>query len=306
MNKGFQYNMATGRTVLPAAVIVSLALYALRFHDYYHLSGIVICMLSSYLLAGLNSAFGIIRTRSYLAPALFMFMYSAYSFMFDYHNIMVSLIPLLFIGSIFFIIRGYESNNVPVDVFNSFLCASLACISDSNMLVTVPVLFVSMVQLKSMNSRGLPAAVLGFAAPYWMITGYYFLTDRVDEIGNVMLGLFCVNLLDFNSINLINILFISIILIIFISVSILAGKVSLKDKVKNRSIIKNLNTMGTYLFISVLVVPAFGISLLPMMMLITAILFGYVMTQIYNRFTLILLISTLLTVSAVAVYGSIV
>ncbi len=300
MNRGFQYNMATGRATLPAAVIVSLVLWIIQMGDYYKLTGLIICGLSTYLIIWLNSTFAIIRTRSYLAPSFFSLIYTASSFTFDYHDFR-SIIPLLFIGSMFSMIKGYESRNPPFDVFNAFLFAGLGCMVNNNLIVAIPILFVCMIQLRSINVRGILAAILGFATPLWIMTGYYAYTDNMDKLMELATEFFRITPFGYGSIKSMHWICMAVTTIIFISCAIPAIRISLKDKVKNRSIIKALNTVGSYLVVVMTLIPSTGISLIPVLMLITSILIGYVMTQLYNRATLIILISSLVMVAVMAV-----
>lgn len=294
--------MATGRATLPAAVIVSLALWAVKFYDYYQIAGMAVCFISTYLLVGLNSAFGIVTTKSYLTPAMFAFMYTAFSFTADFHSI-TSVIPLLFIGSIFFIIRGYDSINPPADVFNSFLSAGIGCMIDRHIIFAVPVLFICMTQLKSISVRGFLSAILGFGVPFWIMYGYFILRGKTEELSGMASDFFSFGLPDFSSMNIITWICIAVVFLIFLSSAILARKISLEDKVKNRSVIKSMNSTGTYLFAVMILVPQTGVTLLPVAMLVTSIIFGYVMTQLYNRFTMIQMIVSLLMVAGIAAYG---
>lgn len=291
--------MATGRLTLPAAVIVSLTLWAMHLDSHYALIGMAICYISAYLLYGLDSAFGIIKVRSYLAPAFFMLFYTASCSLQDYSNINV-IIPLLYIVSLFYIIKGYESKNPPADIFNGFLCSGLGCITDNHLLPAIPVLFLCMIQLKSMSVRGILAAVLGFMSIFWIITGYFLFTGRIEELTIITNNFLKIELFNYNTISIIQWICTGILFFIFAFSGFLARRLSLNDKVKTRSIIKSMNITGSYLFAVIVLIPSAGTILIPILMLISSILFSYTMTILYNRFTLIFMVSSLLMMLGIA------
>ena len=291
--------MATGRLTLPAALIVSLTLWAMHLDSHYALIGMAICYISAYLLYGLDSAFGIIKVRSYLAPAFFMLLYTASSSLEDFSNINI-VIPSLYIVSLFYIIKGYESRNPPADIFNGFLCSGLGCITDNHLLLVIPVLFLCMIQLRSMSVRGILAAILGFMSIFWIISGYLIFMNRSEELIVMTKNFLQIEWFNYNSISINQWVCTGVLFFIFAFSGFLARRLSLNDKVKTRSIIKSLNITGSYLFAVIILIPSAGTILIPILMLISSILYSYTMTILYNRFTLILMISSLLMILGIA------
>ena len=175
--------------------------------------------------------------------------------------------------------------------------------TDNHLLAAAPVLFLCMIFLRSMDIRKFMAGITGFITPYIIIAGYFIFENRTDEIPSMVKDFLTINILSYKNIDTIQWICLSAIFLIFITSVIFAEKILHQDKVKNRSIIKGMNFTGIYLFVIMLMVPSTSIALIPVMILITSILFGYVMTMLYNKATLIMMTATLIITFGIAGYN---
>ena len=78
---------------------------------------------------------------------------------------------------------------------------------------------------------------------------------------------------------------------------------SLNDKVKNRIIIGVMNTIGIYETLLVVIKPMMLKSVLPIIITMCAILFGYTMIQRSGKFTYIFMIVSLVITGIMAIYN---
>lgn len=154
-----------------------------------------------------------------------------------------------------------------------------------------------------MNLRCFLAALLGFIVPYWILSGYYVYIDKMNELPDMIREYFNIGFMDYGNIGIKHWIYNGAVFLIFASSGLTSRKISLNDKVKNRSILKCLNITCIYIFIIIALVPSTATLLLPVIMIVTSILFGYVMTQLFNKATLIIMIISLILIFGIAGYN---
>ena len=69
----FQYELATGRATLPVTIIICLIMYGITYQEKTDLLSLAIHGAIVYCLIELNTTFSLIRTRTTLHAALFLF-----------------------------------------------------------------------------------------------------------------------------------------------------------------------------------------------------------------------------------------
>lgn len=90
----FQYELATGRATLPVTIIICLIMYGITYQEKTDLLSLAIHGAIVYCLIELNTTFSLIRTRTTLHAALFLFFLSGLPFLHTYSH--EQWIPLLF------------------------------------------------------------------------------------------------------------------------------------------------------------------------------------------------------------------
>lgn len=111
----FQYELVTGRATLPVTIIICLIMYSITYQEKTDLLSLAIHGAIVYCLIELNTTFSLIRTRTTLHAALFLFFLSGLPFLHTYSH--EQWIPLLFTVSFSYLFRSYESVYAPIPVF---------------------------------------------------------------------------------------------------------------------------------------------------------------------------------------------
>ncbi|MEE1233464.1 MAG: hypothetical protein U0L16_09430, partial [Phocaeicola sp.] len=78
-----QYEIATGRATLPVAIVLSLALWLLTFRVWTDFFSLLAGYGIAYLLIELNTTFALIRTRTSLPSAFFLFFFSTAPYQYE-------------------------------------------------------------------------------------------------------------------------------------------------------------------------------------------------------------------------------
>lgn len=76
----FQYELATGRATLPVTIIICLIMYGITYQEKTDLLSLAIHGAIVYCLIELNTTFSLIRTRTTLHAAIFLFFLSGLPF----------------------------------------------------------------------------------------------------------------------------------------------------------------------------------------------------------------------------------
>ena len=308
MRYTFQHQIATGRTTFPVAVLISIALWIFPFENKTELLSLLAGGLTTYLLIELNTTFALIRTRTEMPSALFVCLYSALLFIHPYHH--SCWIQLCFMGTLFGLFKSYESPNAAIHIFHAFLCLGLASLIVNNLLWLAPLLFLSMIGLRSLSARTFFAGLIGLSIPYWMILGYYHIMDVSREVSIEGLGFtqlfenYFNDIIPFSStfdsikaeyhaLGLQRGLSYAIILVISLVGTVCSHYNSFNDKVRTRSFIGALIPLELGVVLLGLIHPVLIDALLPIQILFAAITCSYLFALIFTRFVCYLLLSVI-------------
>lgn len=302
MRNRFQYQIATGRLTLPVAIILSLTLWIAAFNDKMEAASFLTGGLVTYLLIEFNTSFALIRSRSSLPSALFAILYSSAFFLHEYGK-GECWILLLFMGSLYCLLKSYELNNASTYIFHAFLWLGIASLVEPGMILSVPLVFILMFQLRSFSFRSFFAGIIGLCTPYWLITGYDLYTGN-----NLMFLTWFNNVFEWNTDVYRNLpihqaITVGIVLLLSTVSGVNSLIVSQSDKVRNRIMIRVINTIGIYETILLITQPDMIKTIFPIVMTMGSILYGYIMIQKTNRFTYIFMIFSLVIIAIMALYN---
>ena len=160
----FQYELATGRATLPVTIIICLIMYGITYQEKTDLLSLAIHGAIVYCLIELNTTFSLIRTRTTLHAAIFLFFLSGLPFLHAYSH--EQWIPLLFTVSFSYLFRSYESVYAPVPIFHSFLCLGISSFLLPQVLYFVPLIYFYMIGLRAFTLRTFFAGLIGLLLPY--------------------------------------------------------------------------------------------------------------------------------------------
>lgn len=289
MRNRLQHEIATGRVTLPVAIVISLVLWIITYQEKSEVIPFISGSIISYLLIELNTYFDIIRSRSSLPSSVFILLYSSILFLHSYGN-GECLILLLFISSFFFLLRSYSSSNKSPDIFHAFIFLSIGCLIEPFLIFAVPIIFISMIQLRCLNIKTFFAGIIGLMTPLWIISGYKLINNQEINIGKWIDSAIYWDTSFYYNIPEIHIISTVIVLLISITSGVTSLTFSLKDKVKTRIIIRTINIMGMGATLLLVAKPAIVNSMLPIIITTGSILYGYILTQIKNKLTYIFMI----------------
>ena len=313
MRYTFQHQIATGRSTFPVAVLISLALWIVPFEDKTELLSLLAGGITSYLLIELNTTFALIRTRTEMPSALFLCTYSSLLFLHPYEH--TCWIQLFFMGTLFTLFKSYESRNAPIHIFHAFFCLGLGSLIVNDLIWLVPLLFISMIELRSLTPRTFFAGLIGLSIPYWIIVGYHLameilVQESVDGLGISTLIKSHLNIIPFSStltgiiaeykaLGLVKGVSYGLILIISIIGTICSRYNSFNDKVRTRSFIAALIPLEIGIVLLELIHPALLDALLPIQIVFAAISCSYLFALVFTHFVWYLLLGVISIVGGI-------
>lgn len=302
MRNRFQYQIATGRLTLPVAIILSVILWITTFQSPMEVIPFLIGGFVISLIAALNSSFALVRSRSSLPSALFAIFYSSSLFLHEYGK-GECWILLLFIASLYCLLRSYESKNTSSYTFHAFLWLSISSLIEPGILLSSPLVFIVMSMLRALNIKTFFAGIVGLCAPYWVITGYNLLLDNNTLFSIQFSDVMRWDIDIYRNISSQQIVTTACILLLSAISGINSMITSLSDKIKNRTIIGVINTIGIYETVLIIIQPHLLKSTLPIIITMFALLYGYIMIQKTNKFNNIFMIVSLIITACMTAYN---
>ena len=297
MRYTFQHQIATGRSTFPVAVLISLALWIVPFEDKTELLSLLAGGITSYLLIELNTTFALIRTRTELPSALFLCLYSSLIFLHPYEH--TCWIQLFFMSTLFALFKSYESKRAPIHIFHAYLCLGLGSLFINDLIWLVPLVFIAMIELRSLTPRSFFAGLIGFSLPFWITLGYHL---TMDVLGNETVNGLGINMMienhmnifpmntswtsikaEYQSLGLVRGVSYGIILLLAIVGTACSKYNSYNDKVRTRSLIAALIPLEIGIVILGLIHPSFVDALLPILIVFAAISYGYLFALVFTR-----------------------
>lgn len=181
MNKRFQNSVASGRFTLPAAILYYvLVCVAVLSPDI--LSGewrkpclnVLLLLGLAYDLQEIHNRFMLIRIRTYMVPAVFLFLASAaLCCMPQRFDTPMAICGILTLHLLY---CTYQERNPAGHTFYAFTLLGVASVEVVQLLYLAPFLILCMlIQLRSLCLRSFFAALLGLLLPYvvWLFYAYY-------------------------------------------------------------------------------------------------------------------------------------
>lgn len=302
MRNRFQYQIATGRLTLPVAIVLSVILWIAAFNDEMEVASFLTGGLVTYLLIEFNTSFALIRSRSSLPSALFAILYSSSLFLHEYGK-GECWILLLFMGNLYCQLKSYEQKNASSYIFHSFLWLGIGSLIKPGLILSAPLVFILMFQLRSFSLKTFFAGIIGLCTPYWLMTGYDMYIGNSPMFLTWFDNIFEWDIDLYRSLPINQAITAVCVLLISAVSGINSLVISQNDKVRNRIMIGVINTIGIYETILMIAQPSMLKSLLPIVMTMCSILYGYTMIQKTNKFTYIFMIVSLVIIVLMAIYN---
>ena len=160
--------------------------------------------------------------------------------------------------------------------------------------------------MRMLNLRTFFAGILGYCIPFWILTGYDLYKGNEIQVLTWFNGITQWNLQDYLNIPLPQSVTVIFVLLLSAISGINSMLLSLNDKVRTRIFIRVINITGIYITSLLVIKPMMINSLLPILMTLASILFGYTMILKSNKFTNIFMIITVIFIAALAAFNMII
>lgn len=139
------------------------------------IAGMLIVNINAFLIVRLSATFHFLRSRSVLPGVVYMLSVSTFN---QLHTLQpVHLATLFFLLAIFYIFNTYHRNDVTAYIFNASLLISIATLFYFPVIISFPLLWISVFILQKADSwRTIVIPLLGFAVPwiYALSAAYFF------------------------------------------------------------------------------------------------------------------------------------
>lgn len=294
----FQNKVATGRFVLPVALLTAAACWtaAILLHAdgtggtdwplwfqgmetwlpmgiFLPLAGFALHVLASVLLVNLNNVFAIIRVRTSLQSFFYLLLAAATPPL--YGTLPGLLAGLCFLTAFHQLFGSYRQERSSGSLFNAFVFAGIASLFVPQSLLLAPLLWIGAANFQSLNLKSLLASLFGFALPWWMLLSYTFLTDTTQAFFSQLsdeIVLFRPVGYGFEARMMLPLGF----LFLLFAVSTLHCFLSeYKDKIRTRSYLHFLMLFGVCLFVGIGLQPYLLTVFWPLLLIVVSILTGH-------------------------------
>ena len=169
----FQNKVATSGFTLPVAAFLATLLWCAEgIYTLDRLWGWAICGLTAYFWVETNNAHALIRIRTQLTAALYLWMAGC---IFSLHPLQDgSIVSCFVLASYYLLFKSYQRTEAVNPIFHSFLCIGIGSLFFPQLLYFVPFyLWYTAIYLRSLTWRTFWAAVTGLVLPYWFALGYH-------------------------------------------------------------------------------------------------------------------------------------
>lgn len=159
--------VATSMLTLPAAALLSAALWVAGGFSPARTGGLAAAVLTIYMVAELNNRFSLLRVRSRMMSSTLALMLAVDAGSHAWSA--GALVPAGLLAAAFLLFEGYGKPVEPGFTFHAMLAVSLTAFVFPPVLLLVPVwLFSAGVHLQMLSWRSFLAAVCGLLLPWWL------------------------------------------------------------------------------------------------------------------------------------------
>lgn len=176
-----QNKVAGSEFTLPVCVIIALGLWWLpqKETSTRSLLGLVLCLLTTYVVMETNAQQHIIRIRTRMMACVWLILSTSLSFMHPLGEPVVAATLLCVCYLLLF--RCYQKSRPQALVFHVFLMLGMGSFCAPVMLVmAIPFYFYLIAFLRSMTVKAFWAGILGLIVPYWCYAIWSFITGDLE------------------------------------------------------------------------------------------------------------------------------
>lgn len=177
----FQNKVAGSEFTLPLCAIAAIGLWWLpqKAFDWRCFMGLVLCLLTTYIVMETNARQHIIRIRTRMMSCVWLVLAASLSFM---HPLEEPIIAAAFLCIAYHLLfRCYQRHRPQLDAFHAFLMLSLGSFFAPVMLPMAILYFLYLaIFLRSLTKKAFWAGILGLIVPYWCYAVWCFITKDME------------------------------------------------------------------------------------------------------------------------------
>lgn len=297
----FQISVATGRITLPVAILFCLIVWILSMDKWLDLATLGITALTGYLMIEANTTLALIRTRTTLPVSLYATVLAACVFL---HSLEWDRIaPLAFLLAVIHLYRSYESPHASTSIFHAFFFLALGSMAFAQLLYFIPLFLCSTWSFRSLSVKTICAALLGMAAPYWVLTGYACLYEDWGVVIAPWLEMVDFSTISHTSITTVQGIAWGVVTVLQVGGSICYMQTAYQDKTRTRLYMRFLLIAGWWATAIIALQPQHLSALLPVQVICTSFLTAHWLTLTRNRISNISLIVIIIAIVLLTVYN---
>ena len=159
---------------LPVCLLLTLVFwwFPQRHYSHDYLANLILMLLTTYIIAETNATYHILRVRSYMMIAVWMFGTTMITFLHPFtpegSKEALLLATLCLASSYHILFRTYQKPNPVVDVFHIFFLLGVGAAVMPPLILLVPFFLWHIAMfMRSLSLRSFFAALIGFALPFW-------------------------------------------------------------------------------------------------------------------------------------------
>lgn len=307
MRLEFQKNIASGQFTLPLVSIIAFLVWVLlpvtdagvidyEQHGIWQLlpallmeGRIAMCLaiglsaLTVYLIAELTNSNVLLRISSRMLSSIFAFFTGIILCL---HLVLPGHVVVVFsVLSYFTLFATYQSPS-PMLTFVTYLLLSTASLFFPKLLLFMPLYWGIQIYLRSFSFRCLVSSLLGVLVPYWILFAVcIFVENDVNRFVELFLNAIDIKLPQYTSLTLQDWLIFAYVVTFFLFGLVDFVINSFLDKTRTRILYNVITSHCMFLIVFILLQPQFFHTLLPMLLVDSALLGGHFISLTYNKFS---------------------
>lgn len=255
--------------------------------------GALCAALAVYEMAELNNANVLLRVSTRMLSSVLAILLGMAVVCHPFQPGMV--LMLLSLLSFFPLFAMYQTPS-PFLAFLTYLALSVASLFFPKLLWIVPFYWLIQSYFRALTLRCLVASILATILPYWIYAAIAVLMLHWEDFLIHVYEMISFQMYDYTQIPLRHLFTFSLVFLLFVIGSIDFYLQQYRDRTRTRTIYRALIIYGVVLLMGMVAQPQYFITLLPLFLLSTAILFGHFFALTHTRFSYICCIVVMLLI----------
>lgn len=304
LRKRLQNRIAESRIALPLTAVYALVVCVAGglFEQGHWLSFLLLAM-SSFLMMELNNANALIRIYSRMVSCTYIMLAVMAHFLFA--DVANGVVQLCFVSFLLFFFHAYQDKRAVGHVFYGFLMLGIGSIFFVQILYLVPVLWILLyTNVMAGSARTFFASLFGLAVPYWFVGGYDVYAGDIWSLVEHFRQLTVFSPLTLEpSISVHQALAVALVVLFGVVGIVHFHRNSYKDKIRTRMLFEVFMTVAVCLFVFMVLQPQHVNSLLGMLIVCVAPLWGHFAALTHTRLTNLSFVLFVLMLLSATIYN---